>query len=536
MYHKKIIIVILFILLISGEVNSQIKFNEIMSNVKGTDSGIGSPGDRNEFIEIYNISDSYINLINWFIYDGSVRDFIIPWSDTLKYPGGIVNCAILPPHCYGIILDPEYIDYGDSVNYMPYNIPDSTYVFTISNTSFTDNGLSTNDYLFLCKYDSTIVDTFGTPNEDDGFPYDPGDGISLEKKHYNLNDSPINWSANNTDEGNSIGQVNSNFIDGAIIDSYSFSDSLSVFLSVVPNTNDNLIIQYTKDTYDTIPIDSNIISVYIDTNKYDIVNVYTEKEHHIYSVLTKQFQYIGSVVYNEFMVNGDNEWIELYNPHILDFYLNDFILINNDTLIMNEGIIPADSYLVLCEDSALLQYNYNFNNMNILEYDIFSLPDREDTFLIVYNNQILDSVIRGYTDMGERSIERLQYNREGYYKDNWNYSVSNYNATPSRINSIARIEIAQNDSIYLDRSIIEHSIAYLNIDTHFDECFLNIKIYDNLGTFIEKPIDNYKISGQGIIPIRFNMNLYSNDTYIMYIEMKNNNDIIIKKIILGIRK
>ncbi|MEO0237966.1 MAG: lamin tail domain-containing protein, partial [candidate division WOR-3 bacterium] len=200
--------------------SSKVVFNEVMFNVKGNESGIGSPGDRNEFIELYNNSSDSVNILNYYFFDGSSKDYIILYPDSLKYPGGIVGESLVPPYSYVVILDPEYSQIGDSVNYMIYKIPDSAYVFTISNTTFGTTGLTSSTSLYLYDKNNNLIDTYGTPSVDDSFPYQTKDGYSFEKKNPVFPDGKIYYSESLDSTGNTIGRKNSIFISGAIIDSF----------------------------------------------------------------------------------------------------------------------------------------------------------------------------------------------------------------------------------------------------------------------------------------------------------------------------
>ncbi|MEO0253494.1 MAG: lamin tail domain-containing protein, partial [candidate division WOR-3 bacterium] len=86
--------------------------SEVMSNVKGSDSqSPGTPGDRNEFIEIFNSSDEVIDLLNYKITDFDATDIIIPWTNDsilLYYPDVKINTTKIEPKSFAVILDPEY--------------------------------------------------------------------------------------------------------------------------------------------------------------------------------------------------------------------------------------------------------------------------------------------------------------------------------------------------------------------------------------------------------------------------------------------
>ncbi|MEJ2354610.1 MAG: lamin tail domain-containing protein [candidate division WOR-3 bacterium] len=71
---------------------SDVCINEVMSNPLGS-GGAGSPEDRNEFIEIFNLGSVAVDLDGWLITDFDAGDEIISFSalsgnsNTLLFPG-----------------------------------------------------------------------------------------------------------------------------------------------------------------------------------------------------------------------------------------------------------------------------------------------------------------------------------------------------------------------------------------------------------------------------------------------------------------
>ncbi len=186
-------LVLLFLL-----VDSPVIITEVMSNVKGSESGSGSPGDRNEFVEIYNLSSDTIDLVNYLIYDFDVNaDEIYPWEDDsilINYPDLRINSTLIYPCSYALILDREYTS-SDTTggNVQPYDIPDSTLILTTDDTTI-GNGLQSSDPLIMYSIADACTTSFGTPYDTlDDFPSDPGDGISWERIDLNLPDTVSNW-------------------------------------------------------------------------------------------------------------------------------------------------------------------------------------------------------------------------------------------------------------------------------------------------------------------------------------------------------
>lgn len=168
---------------------------EVMSNVLGSET---TCGDRNEFVEIYNQSPDSIDLGAYFITDlDAAADSLHAWpSDTIliKYPGVRIGSMTIYPGSYAVILDREYTSTDTAGgNVQPYSFPDSTLILTTDDTSI-GNGLAVNDPLLLYSSAATCTTTFGTPSDStDGFPDDPGDGISWEKIAVLQPDQAANW-------------------------------------------------------------------------------------------------------------------------------------------------------------------------------------------------------------------------------------------------------------------------------------------------------------------------------------------------------
>ncbi|MBN2621023.1 gliding motility-associated C-terminal domain-containing protein [candidate division WOR-3 bacterium] len=203
--------VLLFLL-----VDAPIVITEVMSNVRGSESGTGSPGDRNEYVELYNVSSDTIDLATFFIddFDGSNPDSVCAWEDDsilIKYPGVRIHDTRLSPHSYALILDREYTSTNTSGGYVqPYFFPDSTLILTTDDTSIGSNGIQNNDPLIVYSIAEACTSSFGTPHDSlDNFPFDPGDGISWERIDIAMPDQPINWHPSVDTAGCSPGQENS---------------------------------------------------------------------------------------------------------------------------------------------------------------------------------------------------------------------------------------------------------------------------------------------------------------------------------------
>ena len=174
-------------------VDSPVVITEVMSNVAGSEQ---TCGDRNEFVELYNLTSDTINLGLFHINDFDTDDEICAWDNDsilLRYPGVRISSTMLYPNSYALILDREYTRPDTIGNPQPYNIPDSTLILTTDDTSI-GNGIASNDPIVVYSVADVCTTYFGTPHDTlDDFPSDPGDGVSWERIDPQAADDSSNW-------------------------------------------------------------------------------------------------------------------------------------------------------------------------------------------------------------------------------------------------------------------------------------------------------------------------------------------------------
>lgn len=202
---------------------SRIVITEVMADPKGI-TGSHYPEDRNEFVELYNVSDSAIDLLDWTIDDGDAVDRLRAWTDPSILNAGSLRLGttLLDPRCYALVLDPEYTDtmpLGGHVQ--PYHFGANTLILTVGNTTIGD-GLENNDAVTLASssaYGYEDTSTYGTPSDTaDSIPCDAGDGISWERIDVSGPDTLSNWMACRDTAGCTPGAANSSttFLDLAV--------------------------------------------------------------------------------------------------------------------------------------------------------------------------------------------------------------------------------------------------------------------------------------------------------------------------------
>ena len=162
-------VVLLFGLILICLLSAQIILNEFMID----------PDDENtgEFIELYNISSSTINLCDYYICDEQDTDKIIPFPDSM-----------LAGYGYALLLDPNYAGEYDVF------IPLTTSLGSISDPRFGKYGISNSSSKVYSILDSNmnILDSYCS-----GEPEWPASGYSIERY---LPDMSL-WSSSLTAQG-----------------------------------------------------------------------------------------------------------------------------------------------------------------------------------------------------------------------------------------------------------------------------------------------------------------------------------------------
>ncbi|MBN1433358.1 lamin tail domain-containing protein [Candidatus Fermentibacterales bacterium] len=172
---------------------------EVMSHPVEESSG--------EYVEVRNASQDPACAAGCALTDGDALDTIIAWDEEIHgqfpHPGVVLGCDTIPAGGIALVLE---LGYAACPAYD--EIPEGTVILTTGDYSIC-NGLSaSSDPLTLYDPEGTSLDnvlsTFGTPLEsplwqdrdDDGLdsiPFDPGEGLSLERISTPGPDIEANW-------------------------------------------------------------------------------------------------------------------------------------------------------------------------------------------------------------------------------------------------------------------------------------------------------------------------------------------------------
>jgi len=475
---------------------SAVCVNEVMSNPMGS-SGVGSPEDRNEFIEIFNTGPDVVDLNGWSITDFDAVDEIVPF-----YALSSGSNSLLLPGEYALVMDPEYVDSGE--NCMPYGIP-SCLLLAVGNTTI-GNGISTTDNIALISPEGDTVSTYYNA-------FNPGDGISVERVCPNIGDVSENWKACEDVSGSTPGRQNS---------VYSSPDFLLDSLWVVGNNVSFLLI----NPYDSVL--SGTIEIFDDGNRNEVLDegelisnfiltdvsqdsacrldfmlssegVYSIGFDLINEIIFRRIRIgdgLSELIINEIMFapSGPPEWIELFNRSLYDISLDSFCI---DGIPSSFIEIPSGDYVIVASDSADFLSYYGNIPSPLLEMSL-SLSNSGDSVLLFDDNGfIFDKVVYdGDETDGNFSLERVNPEIPSNNSTNWGQSVME-GGTPGAVNSVfaeykkADVSLAVNpkhftpDGDGIDETcIISFNLPYLRNE-------VTLKIYDRRGHLLCENVGSY---------------------------------------------
>jgi len=168
---------------------NKLVITEILGNPCGADSG-------NEFIEIYNSSDTDIDVSGLWFTDGEEAERIVSWAT--RYPsvdlGAILSSTVIPPRGFAVILAPNY-PLVKSEKIMPYRFPPATIILTVADGKLLgdeENGIevTNRDPIVLYQGDknniNNVISTYGSPILG---------GSPLSIKDDGMDKIPFSWSS-----------------------------------------------------------------------------------------------------------------------------------------------------------------------------------------------------------------------------------------------------------------------------------------------------------------------------------------------------
>jgi hypothetical protein len=424
-------------------------FNDVIINEIMYRPSTGEP----EWVELYNRTDSPVNLKSWRFFDASSSVRI---TNTNKF---------IPPKSFIVLT-------ADSSILNFYNVPSEIIRLTLPALNNTGDIVMIKDSIGL-KIDSLHY-----------YPSWGGDvnGRSLERISVNeMSTDSTNWGTSvnifkaTPGSINSLTQKDFDISASDIIFSPKFpieGDTVSISAKIKnPGLNEaNFSLQLFEDTnLDSIPdlLVAQLQNLFLAQNDsgifsfgFSIENIQSKRgflvnaifnpdqdtsNNKFYKIIQPGFP-AQSVVVNEIMYSpqgGEPEWIELYNRTNSTINLNGWkvsdIYTTSTTVTINENVlIEPNSYLVLSRNSTI----YNFHRFIPSQVFVLSIPALNNDFdgVVIKDNRGLriDSVLYASAWGGTNgySLERLSVNAGSNLSTNWGSSKDIEQSTPGRINSL----------------------------------------------------------------------------------------------------
>ncbi len=396
-----------------------------------------------EYLELYNASDSAYNLLDW-----NLRN-----SDNDMLLGEF----ILLPGQYLIICDdsvePEFASYGD--------------VLALSSlTALSNSG----DDLYLFNAEGELLEELVYDLSWYGAA-DPN-GFSLERRNPNLpcNDSN-NWGASTAFLGGTPGIQNSNYVaddttapevaELEVLDTSTLlltfnegMDELALILgSYTLDVSNTIVPETTSDIYHIL---LNVDPALTEGQEYSLTvsDVIDCSGNELVSTTIDFFipdtPENGDVIINEIMADPspivglpETEYLEILNVSDKIFNLNSWVLRNTSTdmVFPNQAMLPGD-YLILCEEEDMAALE-SFGT--VVSFPSFSALSNGGDDLYIFDNAgtLIEQVIYtsdwyndGNRDDGGYSLERINPNLPCSNLMNWKASEATVGGTPGSANAV----------------------------------------------------------------------------------------------------
>ncbi len=407
---------------------------------------------ESEWVELYNRSNSNINLKKWKIWDNSSSATI---TDIDK---------LIPANSYIVITKDSSI-----LNY--YSIPSEIIKVNIPALNNTGDAVVIKDSIGFI-IDSVLYD----PNWGGNI-----DGKSLERKFADTSSlNPFNWFSSESIYKATPGRINSITPkdNDLLVSKIIFNPatpikgdnvSISTLIKNVGKNSAQFILNLFEDTnLDSIP--DNLIStsenLFLSQNdsliynfNYAIENLQFQKGFYVKVVYEQDEDTTNNIFYskilpsyppstiviNEIMFTplaGEPEWIELYNTsndtiYLKSWTINDVVTTPAHAKINQDILFLPQSFLVLTKDSSITNY-HRIIPSEIIEINLPILNNDVDGVVLKDSvGAVIDSVLYSNEWGGTNgySLERKDISVESNLSINWASSNDIEFSTPGRINS-----------------------------------------------------------------------------------------------------
>ena len=469
---KKSFLIFCF-LFISSQIilaQSALTFSEIMF---APESG------TSEFVEIYNMGDSAIDLTGYQLkYYTAGNDAIISSGAGL----------ILNPNSFAVIFENDY-----DINNGIYKdlIPASALVLKISDNAFGSSGMSNSSdrALVLLNENSDTVDIYT-------YSADNTNGYSDEKIYLTNDNSSTNWANSKSLYGtpgsqNTVTPLNYDLalIKFKAVKNYVIAGGEIQFEAIVKNkgiaNSKNFTLNVSLDTNkDSIAEDSEIIDSFpndflppndstvfqFSTNNFSIgtnffiAKIETSEDENVTnnfaSCLVEKVnlnEQRNDIVVNEIMYTPlapQPEWVEIYNNSNKIINLEGYqIADNSDTVsVVNEyTVFNPGEFIVISSDSTIKNF-YDINSV-VIAGKLPTLNNSGDKIILLDSlDRVIDS-LQYFSEWGGTngySLERISYDNNSTDSTNWRSSLNENRATPGSKNSVSNLTSYQGSPVVIN--------------------------------------------------------------------------------------
>lgn len=153
---------------------------------------------------------------------------------------------------------------------------------------------------------------------------------------------------------------------------------------------------------------------------------------------------VNEIMYNP--VNGEPEWIEVYNNADYDIILEDWtitdILTTPVKTKIKSTVLPSQEFLVISKDTSIVYFHKNIPSQILINGYANLNNDADGVVIKDWRGVTIDSVRYDKSWGGEygKSIERIFVGLASNNKSNWSSSKDLELSTPGRINSVTQKE------------------------------------------------------------------------------------------------
>lgn len=434
------------LLTFSAALHTQIVINEVMFNTAGNEY-------HDEFIEIYNNSDTAVDLSGWAIGDQDESDLLI------KYNG--FSDMILKPYSYCVVMDSSY--YMNS-GYYEDLIPDSVLRVMINDGSFGASGLSNTieETVELLNADSVLSDIYT-------YSIDQDEGYSDERISFSEN----LWLNSGTLRGtpgfkNTVVTPDHDLTLKELIFPYIIQTpgnpnifQVKVFNRGLVSASEFIVNAYIEGVFNfsseftgtLSPNDSVLVDIVLNFERSGTTSLtfsieYAQDENLLNnSVSETVFVPFSSppLVLNEFMnipSASQCEYVEIFVSSDTPVDLGDFGLSDEDKARVKffpDSLAEPGSYIVMAKNDSIFNFTDVIRENVFIESGLATLNNADDTiYLLTSAGSAIDSIAYSGFGMTGVSVEKKAPELDSHVLINWTRCL--HTGTPTRKNSVMPLD------------------------------------------------------------------------------------------------